>query len=101
MHHTLRSLLVATALPALALAQSASDQRLIAELKARTDIAVQIQPLVKWTGEHEHRDQEEQMAVDGQRCSFHLRRIWPSATIAMKIRTARTMRVPTITRMAD
>lgn len=38
--------------------QGRADAKLIAELKARTDIAVQIQPLVKWTGEHEHRDQE-------------------------------------------
>ena len=38
--------------------QARADAKLIADLKARTDIAVQIQPLVKWTGEHEHRDQE-------------------------------------------
>lgn len=38
--------------------QGKEDAKLIAELKARTDVSVQIQPLVKWTGEHETRDQE-------------------------------------------
>jgi hypothetical protein len=38
--------------------QVKSDAHLIAELKARTDLSVQLQPIVKWTGDHEARDQE-------------------------------------------
>jgi chaperonin cofactor prefoldin len=39
-------------------AQAKDDAKLIAELKARTDLSVQLQPLVQWTGEHENRDQQ-------------------------------------------
>jgi hypothetical protein len=38
--------------------QAKRDTSLIAELKARTDLSVQLHPLVKWTGEHEERDQQ-------------------------------------------
>jgi len=38
--------------------QAKHDAALIAELKARTDLSVQLQPIVKWTGDHERHDQE-------------------------------------------
>lgn len=39
-------------------AQTLADGKLIAELKARTDLSVQLHPLVAWTGQHETADQE-------------------------------------------
>ena len=38
--------------------QGKADAKLIAELKARTDLSVQMAPLMAWTGQHELRDQE-------------------------------------------
>ena len=49
--------------------QGKSDAKLIAELKARTDLSVQLVPLVQWTGEHEAHDQqrfEKTIAVLGE-----------------------------------
>lgn len=39
-------------------AQVKSDAKLIAELKARSDLSVQIAPIVRWTGEHDEREQQ-------------------------------------------
>ena len=35
-----------------------ADQKLIGELKARSDLSVQIAPVIKWMGEHDAREQE-------------------------------------------
>lgn len=50
-------------------AQAKADAALIAELKARTDLSVQLAPLLAWTGDHEARDQqrfEKTIAVLGE-----------------------------------
>ena len=40
-----------------AVVQAKEDARLIAELRTRTDLSIQFQPIVAWTKEHESRDQ--------------------------------------------
>lgn len=39
-------------------AQAVEDKKTIAELRARSDLSIQLAPIVKWTGESDAREQE-------------------------------------------